>query len=602
MYSTSSDEREIRTLANKYNSKKSTKQTEDGLVESVIKKFDACWSYAQSNYHDTWERSWKLYNNKRVKRGYDGISDVFVPMTFSTIETMVSALAGGKPTFDFLPPQEKANQDTDILNALLDYYWDKDQWDIKVQSFIRSMLIYGTAVAYIQWDMDHPIFINVPLRDFFFDPNAINIENASKDFYCGRRYLTTKAELESFEVVDNDPESKTYGELVKKYKNLDQIVQNGGSGKSDETDKQKKDLFYGSTAPDPEHTQVEVIEYWTEDKVCSVANRSVLIEDAENPYLVQGRAMGNENAKGIIPFVIQRDYLDESLFLGKGEVDAIADLQEWLNDLTNQNNDAITFTLNPMWNINPDKQDMKEQIQSIPGAVFPLSPGDLMPIAMPQIPNDAFNERLNIKNEIRETTAVDQVAKGVSNDQQATATEINSQIANAGQRLSMKSTQLENEGFHRLARIIFEMVKLYVNEPMLVRVMGRDGVNWQEFYPDEFLGEYEPKVQLESTVNAQKRSDASMNKELFAAFLNDPLVNQKEIRKMVLRKAFELDADEVDALLAPNEEMGAPMGMEGMDGMGEMGDFVEDPMTGELMPSQPVEPSDEELMALEQGF
>lgn len=555
------------------NSQKKQKLAEDERVKFVVERFNNSWTYAQTNYHSRWEDSWKLYNNRRVKIGYEGISNVFVPMTFSTIETMVSALAGSKPQFDFLPPRDKPDQNTDILNALLDFYWDKDQWNIKVQNWVRSMLIYGTGVVYLYWNIDHPVMVNIPVRDFFFDPNAVSLENCSKDFYAGRRYLTTVEELKGYEVVDSEEYEADSATMKPKYMNLDKIVAGSGATDGDETDKEKKDLFYGSTAPDPENTQIEVLELWTEDRVVSIANRSVLIQDEENPYLVQAKARGEKNAKGIIPFVVQRDFVDESLFYGRGEVEIFADLQEWLNDLTNQNNDAITYTLNPMWNLNPNKADLIEQIQSAPGAVFPLDSTDLAPVPMPSIPNDAFNERINIKNEIRETTAVNEVVKGVTNETKVTATEINAQVAQAGQRIGMKITQLENEGFHRLARVVFEMVKLYVNEPMLVRVVS-DRVSWEQFNPEEFSGDYEPRVQLETSVEAKKQDDMAIAKEMFLALSQDPEVDQIELKRIALPKMFGLDPDEVDRLLVE------PQAMLGTQDMG-----VPDPLTGEpLMP------------------
>ena len=542
--------------------KKEGKTSQDDVVKDVVQKFDSSWNYCQSNYHKTWENAFKLYNNTRVKIGYEGYSNIFVPITFSTIETMVAALAGGKPSFDFLPPKEKPDQNTDILNALIDYYWDRDQWNIKVQSWIRSMLMYGTGVVYLYWNIDRPVMVNVPLRDFFFDPNAVNMENSGLGFYAGRRYLTTLDELKSYEIADpNDVEVDEDGNAVPKmkpkYKNLDKIPQGSGANDGDETDKARKDLFYGSTAPDPEKTQVEVIELWTEEKICSVVNRSVLIQEEENPYLTQAKSMDVQNPKGIIPFCVQRDYVDESLFLGKGEVEVIADQQELLNDLTNQNQDAITYTLNPMWNLNPNKVDMIDQVGAAPGRVFPLDQTDLTPVTMPSIPNDAFQERLNIKNEIRETTAIDQVVKGVSSDQKTTATEINAQIASAGQRMSMKITQLENEGFHRLARVVFEMVKLYVNEPMLVRVVG-DSISWETFDPMEFQGDYEPRVQLQTSVEAKKENERKMAQEMYLALIQDPQVDQTQLKRMILPRIYDLDPDEVDKLLVdPMSQMGS---------------------------------------------
>lgn len=536
-----------------------TKQNPDeARVKYVVDSFQKSWDYTQPNYHQRWENAWKLYNNKRVKRGYEGVADVFVPVAFSTIETMVAALAGGKPSFDYVPPQDKAEQQTDILNARIDSFWDKDQWNIKIQNLIRSMLVYGTGIAYLYWYNDHPVMVNIPLRDFFFDPNATSIENCGTGFYCGRRYLTTVEDLESFEVVDTDPESKTYGEMVKKFKNLDQVK---GGNTGDETDKERKELFYGSTAPDPEHSQVEVLELWTEEKVISVANRSVLIQDDENPYLTQAKQKYGDRAKGIIPFIVARDYVDESLFLARGEVEIIADLQEDLNDLSNQKRDFISYILNPMWNLDPSKSDMIEQIEAAPGVVFPLKNGDLAPVPMPQLPNGAFNEEIGIQNKIREATGIDQVVKGINQDTKTTATEINAQVASAGQRLGMKITQLENEPFHRLGRIVFEMDRLYTSTPQVVRVVT-DRSDYEVFDPADYDGDYDLKVQLQTTVDAEKQKDVKTAQEMFLALSVDPQINQEELKRIVLPKLFDLDPDEIDRLMTQPEPVPGEMPME----------------------------------------
>ena len=67
---------------------------------------------------------------------------------------MVSALFGAKPRFNYDPPQDKAEQKTDILNGLLDYYWDKDQWSLKVINTGRSMIKLGVGIDYFFWDAE----------------------------------------------------------------------------------------------------------------------------------------------------------------------------------------------------------------------------------------------------------------------------------------------------------------------------------------------------------------------------------------------------------------------------------------------------------------
>jgi len=468
-------------------------------------------------------------------------------MAFSTVETLTSALFGTKPKYDFLPPHEKQDQNTDILNGLLDYYWDKDQWSLKNVNTGRTMLKLGTAVDYYCWDKDHPVKINVPIRDFFIDPTATSLEDAR---YMGRRYLTTVSDLKSFEVVD-----PATGEMKPKYTNLDKIT---AYKQGDNTDKQEKDMWYGSTMPNPEDDQVEVIERWTKDKCISIANRCAVIEDAENYYKAQGKAQGNEYAEGLMPFNDARDYVDESLFYAKGEIDFIADQQELLNDLTNQYVDAITYTLNPMFWLDPAYADNVGDVENLPGAVYPYQ---VNRVDLGTVSPDAFNERLNIKNEMRETTASNEIVKGAATEGgKTTATEINAQIAGAGQRIGLKVTQLENGYFHREARIVFAMVRLYVTEPMAVRIIGKDGARWEDFNPEDFKdGDYEPRVQLDITLQQKKQQQAADAKELLGAFLGDPDVNQQELKKLVLSRSFDLEPDEVEALINPLPSMGAPL-------------------------------------------
>lgn len=536
-----------RTSYNKKSAKKA--KGEDETLTKVLKDFKSAWDYCTGSWHDRWENNYLLYNNNRVKKAYDGITDVFVPMCFSTVETLTSALFGTKPKFQYLPPSERSDQKTDILNSLLDFYWDKDQWSLKVINTGRNMFRLGTGVDYFYWDRDCPRMLNVPLRDFFIDPMATTIENAR---FMGRRYLTTIEELKSFEIVDleNPDVLGEYTNFKPKYKDIDKINAASAGPIDENTDKQEKDMFYGSTVTEPEKNQVEVIEYWTNDKVISVANRSVVIEDTENYYLAKAKANGVQFPKGIMPFADARDYVDESLFYAKGEIDFIGDLQELLNDVTSQNNDAIIYTLNQMYTLDPKYGDQITSVENLPGAVYPFEAGALQPIPQRPIPPDAFNERLNIKNEIRETTASNETVKGVGQDKRATATEINAQIAGAGQRVNLKVTQLENGYFHRMARIVFEMVKLYVTEPMMVRILGKDGARWEEFDPIEFQGDYEPRVQLDISIENRKQQEGVQAKGLLDAFLGDPDINQQELKKLVLQRSFELDPDEVEVLMS----------------------------------------------------
>ncbi len=537
------------------------------IVDKVKNDYSSAWEYTQGHYHRTWENCWKLYNNIRTEDGtaYDGIANTFVPMTFSTIETMVSAICGGKPAFKFVATKKDQEQDTKILSAKLDYYWDCDKWTIKTINWVRNTLMYGTGVLYLWWDIDKPRMINVPLRDFFIDPTATCIEDAG---FVGRRFLTTIEELKTYQVVN----PKT-GKMEDMYKNLDKITLTDGddnTNNGDPTDKQEKDMWMGSTLADAPKKQVECLEYWDRenDRVYVIANRSVEIRNDENPYKAQAKAKGEEYAKGLVPFVAQRDYVDEALFYGKGEIEPIMQEQELLNDMTNQTVDSVTYTLNQMYTLDPAFSDYVDKVENIPGAVYPFPANALQPIQKGIVPAAAFNQIATIKQEIRETTSASEVAKGVDQSvSNVTATQIQAQQQSAGQRFGIKLVQFEEEGFHDLGKLVFQMIQLFLTNKHNVRISDENGISWEEYDPEKFKGEYEPAVSLASTVKEIKMAEDQKSDAIFQSMVSNPLVDQTELTKMYLMKRFDLDPDEVQNLLVQQamdtSEPGIPMGMEG---------------------------------------
>lgn len=79
-----------------------------------------------------------------------------------------------------------------------------------------------------------------------------------------------------------------------------------------------------------------------------------------------------------------------------------------------------------------------------------------------------------IKEEMRRATAADEVIQGVSQDKgRITATEIQAQMNQASRRFSTKLTNLEDEGYAQLGRIIFKMVQIFVDQKIAVRMAGQ---------------------------------------------------------------------------------------------------------------------------------
>lgn len=514
-------------------------------VELVVKGWKDSWDYTSSSYHAKWQEMNDLYNSKRVYVGYNGISDTFVPMSFSTVETMVSATSGEKPLTEFIQTKPEQATNVEVLNGLFSYYWDIDNWTNKKVSSARSMFKFGTYVEYYYWDIDHPAMKVIPLRDFFCDPTA-TILNYQQARYMGYRFLASKTELAKEQIID--PE---IGELVPKYKNLDKL---SSFDPGDTTDKQEKDTQMGSTIENSDD-QIEVICYWSLEKVYYVGNRQEVIYEADNHFKARQQFLGWQNPTGMYPFVIDSFLPDESLLYGKSVLESIAKPQELLNDLTNQNVDAVSWSLDPVMELDPQYSSYIDKIQNVTGAVYPFKPGSFSAVQKPQIPTNAFNERSNIKNEIRETTAIDEVIKGISTPSRTTATEVKAQVASAGRRFDLIIGQLESGGYYQAAKLVFQMIQMYVTTPTMFRVVGKDGVDWQMFDPQQFQGDYEPRVKLKATLDQEKNKKMRDLKELYTSMLGNPLVDQAQLTRLVFKEAFDLEPDEVDRLVVPPQQV-----------------------------------------------
>lgn len=552
-----------------------TKKDTPPAVETVISAFKDHRTYVESNYWSIWDDSWNVYNGKRVKKSYNGNADLTDPMIYSSIRTALANITAGKPKFAFYPTRADQRTDTKVLNELMDFWWDANDMSLVTVPWVKDVLVYGTGVLYTYWDMTRPKIFHQPLRDFFFDPMSTRPGNQTDARYMGRRFLASKDELKDYQVLD-----PLTGEFKPLYQNLDELADESGTD-DEQFDKDKKDMFQGSTVNRADKKQIEVIEYWTKEKVITIGNRKTVLREEKNEL-------------GCFPFIVQRNDIDGSLFYGKGEVEINIDQQEYLNDIINQSLDNMTYSLNNMWRVDPAFSDMADQIESIPGAVYAMPDGALAPFDKPAQNFQVYQERNAIKESIREATGIDQVVKGVGQGRgnaDVTATEVNQQMQSAQTGFSMKLTLLENEGFKYLSYVWLKMAQRYLDQEALVRIVGPEGTYFEGINIDEFMGDYEAKVQLDANVKKMQLDDIQRYQAMYTALAENPLIKQDELTKLVMEKVFDLDKDEAERLIAP-PPMGDPM--------------MDSSMQGDMMAENPPiagqPPMDMGMMAPNEGF
>lgn len=534
------------------------------LLDSVMADFNRARGYVRENYQEVWEDCFKAYNAIRTRRGYSGVADDFVPEIFSIVESLKAAIAGSKPKFKYMPLDEEQEQDTTVLNALVDYYWVCNNMTEKLLNWVGDMIIYGNGIFMVSWEYDKPMVHHIPLSDFFVDPTATHInrpEERGYAKYAGYRYLTSIEQLKAKKMFD----VKT-GEMVDMYKNVSKVTE-GTPG--DEDDKTRKEQLLGSTlGKDAAKHQVEIIEYYTAKKKIVIANRAVIIYEGDNPFqraeetitgvaLVDGQPVETKTVvpeiKGFLPFAILRNYTDSNLFFARGDVEVLIPMQEALNDTSSQKRDNLSYALNNMWQIDPRFKHLAEQIESMPGVVFPLPKGALTAIEKQDVSPAADTEISRLTQAMRTASAADAAVQGVAQKfSRTTATEIAAQLNQASTRFTTKIQNLEDEGFAQLARIIYKMIQIFVTREKAVRIVGKEGVTWKDYVPGSYVGEYQPRVVLEATANAEAAEMASATQVAAQFGMNNPLVNQEALLRKIFVSIFpDAPTDDIDELLTP---------------------------------------------------
>jgi len=556
-------------------SKKS--QAEANKLQKYLKWFNNSWDYAKENYHQRWERNWKLYNNRKTKVTHPGKVEAFVPMTNSMVNTKVAALFNRPPEVNYIPNNKDQDADTAVLNEVYQDFARKDNWVGKNKDMGRQGLITGNFCAYYAWIQDkNGGYVHkeiIPIRDMIIDPNARDPESWH---YVGRRIFVSLKDLKEEKVYDFEKER-----YVSRYKNLDKI---GSQTDDNETDKAKKEEVIGSIAKKDKNS-VELIEIWTRKKVVVIANRSAIIEEKENPHYAMEKSKFEIRRKewelerlntlelegydigefpeefdplnaGLFPFAHDCEYKDISLPYGTGDVDIIADQQELLNTMTEIQVEAELMAVYPEKTVDPKYATYIDQLGQAPGKVYPLPAGAMVWNNPPAIPTSLFNERMNIKDEIREVSSVSQISKGVTATDSTTATEIKAMLGQSDLRIEDIAQNLANGFFFQEATIVFKLLQLYGGKDLYIRNITDAGVKFEQVDMDRFLGEYTPMVTLDVMKKLEDAEKREMYMQAYQMLIADPSNDLNKIKEYILPKVLpDINHEELQEIIAPTQQM-----------------------------------------------
>lgn len=518
---------------------------EPSTLETVMKGFRNSRNYTKGGFWDTWEASWKLYNNQRVSIGYDGFADTFIPETYTEINGIKAHIINGNLEIEFLPTSPDQSGDPTILQSAFNYGWYRDFMDNKLDSTLTEYLVGGNCYIWSYPDSDgFPCQVVKSAKDCFFDPMITDYEDLCNWGYGGYRYITTLDDLKSATVIngeydDSKPEDDTNGQTTSRYKNLDQVG-TFAEDTNDPTAKQDREEMLADAVLDDDADQVECIVYYDKDKMVTVANRSVVIEEIENPFQRKARTVQSADDQGnpvsfempeikpFIPVAPFRDLIDPNLWYARGDVEIIGPSQERLNDVRAQKFDNLTYQLNRMWALDPNFAQKLDEIQSVPGAVFTIPPGALEQIPTQPIGADADNEVAQLKSEMQAATGSNEAFMGtLGTTGRQSAYQINQGLVALGARFQLKVKNLENEGMRILATNMWKIMQLFITKETPIRVSGPNGTSWSVYNPGLYLGEWDVQVKLGSTANTIKETERQQAMQFYLLASKQPFVDQQ---------------------------------------------------------------------------
>lgn len=527
--------------------------------------FEDAKKYVDTGYRTNWDNYFKVYKGVRVTRNYEGVADISIRESHTIIETLVANVASGYPKFSFVVTNEEQSKDTQVLNEMLDYYMVCNEMGLKNQEWVREMLLYGTGILGVEWREGEPFIFNIPLRDFFVDPTATGmVQTLNPARYAGYEYLADKEALKREKIYDADKNA-----WVPRYNNLDKIGKDASNRKGGSAagakgmDKAFKDLFNKSTLGEKAtENQVHVIKLYdlSSGRLVEIGNKKEFIYN--KPTWCQRKAITRkatayvddvevpitqklDEIKPFLPFAVLRDYIDSSQFYGAGEMELLINDAELLNDYETMQVDNNAYQNTPMYWVDPQFADLIPELETIPGAAYPIPRNAMGAIERPQLSGDLDNKQERIMQRMRRATAADEAVQGGSiGNSRTTATEVSTQMQQASLRFSTKISNLESEGYAQLALLIFKMVQIFVTKKTAIRIVGKEGTVFKDFDPWEYNGKWQAHAKLDSTIKQDMVEVGLKDQQVYDSLIKTPGLDPIAIGRWWAKKKDPMMTDE----------------------------------------------------------
>lgn len=523
---------------------------ENGLGKECKEKWDRLWRQYRGfrQFKDAWvkdknDRDGMLYDAKKTWGAH-----LHVPLSFQTIETVVPKAIAHAPRMIVTPRDEQWRKNVEAIRLLLDRQQDQIDIDLEYQAAMRSGRLFGLGGTKTYWrketakrrkveprifkmgfkvgslmdevSFDDPMCEAFDVYDFLWDPHGYDTRTC--DWMAHRVWMSRQAVQARLESGAWDTASAKA--LAAKPETLDTLGADGG--KFDEVFKDRMTTAgFPAWASDSNlrggNRPHEILEFHDGERVLTILDRAVLVQDAENPCC------------GMMPFQIYRPTAQSHMMVGIGDLEPIEHLQRELDSLRSQRRDAATLALcAPL--AYDDGVINRDDVTFGPGVLIPTNgnPNEaLQQLQIRDIPASGYQEEQSIMQNIEGVTGLSDALAGQPGGTAQTATEAQLVQASLSARIQLGSRRFEIEVVRQSGRAF-----LYLNQRMILEDRpslvipheeGQSPADLNEgdyrFYPigpGELLGEYEIEMEGGSMAARnipQDRADAQMIMSLFSS-------------------------------------------------------------------------------------
>ena len=494
-------------------------EQEKKLAEWVHTKFKQAY-VAKAPLMKKWQDYMSAYDGSYFVNDSrpDYKSNQVTNLVFSTIEAIRPIMTDNNPKFIAVPNNPQGVEFSNDVQMALDYEWDREKMATKLPAQLIPMLVYGTAVWFVQWDGKEGEYGNIKIKEvdpfnIFPDPLAENVDNAEYIVYA--TYKNANQIKQQFPDKANAIEGSRIS--------MSELVAN-----RDEQDTN-------------EENQVLILEMWCRDwttmdedidgnkslkypqgrVITCLPELGIILSDKKNPY-----------KDGKFPFVLMKNYDVPFKFWGVGEVEQILSPQIYVNELTNQIIDNAKNTANMQWIIDKNAGIGQGKLTNRPGLVIRKNPGaEVRRDTPPPMPTYVREQIDVLKADIQDISGVLDSLKGEKQTGVVAASAILALQEASQSRIRLKIKIMESN-LTELANMVYSRMQQFWKLDRWVRVTDIEGnPSFREIGQQVLANDYDLKVMAGSTMPVNKNAMMDLMIRLAQTNGEDglPIVDRKAV-------------------------------------------------------------------------